>query len=76
MNEHRYLTSINDQTWGDLTTIKGHLNTSFNQLINDGCRLVVKENFQKVMELKERSEALATHREEPSSSWSVCRRLF
>ena len=38
---HRYVSHIDPQTWNDLTTIKEYINSSFDDLIKEGCRMVV-----------------------------------
>ncbi len=60
---HRYVGHIDPHTWEDLKTIKNVMNTSFNKLINDGCRLVVKEKFENISQQKKRRNSM--------SSWSV-----
>lgn len=59
MTQHRYLSHIDTQTWNDLTTIKEEMNTSINKLINDGCRLVVKDKFQNISEQKRHRNSMS-----------------
>ena len=45
MRTHNYLCRINDDQWIDLMKIKSLDKRSFNSLIQEGCRLVVKEKL-------------------------------
>ena len=60
---HRYVSHIDPHTWNDLTTIKNVMNTSFNKLITEGCRLVVKEKFENISQQKKRRNSM--------TNWSV-----
>lgn len=60
---HRYVSHIDPQTWNDLTTIKEYTNSSFNDLIKEGCRMVVREKFESISQQKKRRNSM--------SSWSV-----
>ena len=45
MRTHNYLCRINDDQWIDFKKIKSLDKRSFNSLIQEGCRLVVKEKL-------------------------------
>ena len=59
MNHHRYVSHIDPHTWNDLTTIKNVMNTSFNKLIIEGARLVVKEKFESISQMKKRRNSMS-----------------
>lgn len=52
LRTHNYLTRINDEQWTDLQRIKDLDNRSFNSLINEGVRLVVKNKLQELSTLR------------------------
>ena len=59
MTKHSYLSHIEPQLWDDLTTIKEEMDTSFNKLINDGCRLIVKDKFQNISQMKKQRNSMS-----------------
>ena len=48
MNQHTFLTRINDTTFNDLQLVKGLSNQSINSLLNEGARLVVSEKKEQI----------------------------
>jgi hypothetical protein len=58
MNTHRYVSHIEPQSWNDLQTVKKELDTSFNKLINEGIRLVIKERFETISQQKKRRNSM------------------
>ena len=60
MNTHRYVSHIDPSTWDDLTRVKSETQTSFNKLINDGCRLVIKEKFESISKQKKRRNSMSS----------------
>ena len=59
MNTHRYVTHISHQTWDDLTTIKKETNMSYNQLIQEGCGLVLKQRFETISKQKKQRNSMS-----------------
>ena len=58
MRTHNYLCRINDDQWIDLMKIKSLDKRSFNSLIQEGCRLVVKEKLQQLSILRKNRTSL------------------
>ena len=58
MRTHNYLCRINDDQWIDLMKIKSLDKRSFNSLIQEGCRLVVKEKLQELSALRKNRTSL------------------
>ena len=58
MRTHNYLCRINDDQWIDLMKIKSLDKRSFNSLIQEGCRLVVKEKLQQMSTLRKNRNSL------------------
>lgn len=58
LRTHNYLTRINDEQWTDLQRIKDLDNRSFNSLINEGVRLVVKNKLQELSTLRKNRTTL------------------
>ena len=58
MRTHNYLCRINDDQWIDLMKIKSLDKRSFNSLIQEGCRLVVKEKLQQLSTLRKNRNSL------------------
>ena len=58
MRTHNYLCRINDDQWIDLMKIKSLDKRSFNSLIQEGCRLVVKEKLQQMSNLRKNRNSL------------------
>ena len=48
MNQHTFLTRINDTTFNDLQLVKGLSNQSINSLLNEGARLVVSAKKEQI----------------------------
>ena len=58
MNQHTYLTRINDQTWMDLNRIKEVQNKSINTLLNEGARLIRDAEMQKIVQQRKQQTSL------------------
>ena len=58
MRTHNYLCRINDDQWIDLMKIKSLDKRSFNSLIQEGCRLVVKQKLQQLSILRKNRNTL------------------
>lgn len=57
-NTHDYLMRVQDETWEDLTIVKSLDNSSYNNLINEGIRLVVKDKLQQLSTLRKNRNSL------------------
>ena len=51
---HRYIAHFNPTVWEDMTKIKELENTSFNKLIQEGCRMVIDHKME--MNVKRRKQ--------------------
>ena len=51
---HRYIAHFHPTVWEDMTKVKELENTSFNQLIQEGCRMVVAQKLE--MNVKRRKQ--------------------
>jgi hypothetical protein len=43
---HRYIAHFNSSTWEDMTKVKELENTSFNKLIQEGCRMIIDNKME------------------------------
>ena len=57
-NTHDYLMRINDDTWEDLTRVKRLDNQTYNSLINEGIRRVVKDKLEQMTTLRKNRNSL------------------
>ena len=57
-NTHDYLMRINDDTWEDLTRVKKLDNQTYNSLINEGIRRVVKDKLEQMTTLRKNRNSL------------------
>ena len=58
MTTHNYLTRIHKDHWTDLQRIKELDNSSVNQLINEGVRLVVRNKLEQMTTLRKNRTSL------------------
>ena len=58
MRTHQYLMRVQDKTWEDLSRVKSLDNSSYNTLINEGIRLVVKDKLQQLSALRKNRTSL------------------
>ena len=58
MRTHNYLCRINNDQWIDLIKIKSLDKRSFNSLIQEGCRLIVKEKLGIISKQRKQSDSL------------------
>ena len=58
MNTHNYLTRIKDSHWEDIQRIKSLDNSSANQIINQGIRLIVKQKLEELSTLRKNRTSL------------------
>lgn len=49
---------VQDETWEDLSRVKSLDNSSYNTLINEGIRLVVKDKLQQLSALRKNRTSL------------------
>lgn len=56
---HQYLCRIPSKTWDDLNKIKELDNASYNNLISQGIRLVVREKLQELSTLRKNRNSLS-----------------
>ena len=49
---------VQDETWEDLSRVKSLDNSSYNTLINEGIRLVVKDKLQQLSALRKNRNSL------------------
>jgi len=56
---HQYLCRIPSKTWDDLNKIKELDNESYNNLISQGIRLVVREKLQELSTLRKNRNSLS-----------------
>ena len=52
MKTHQYLTRIKDEHWEDIKRVKTLDNSSANQIINQGIRLIVKQKLEELSTLR------------------------
>ena len=52
MNTHNYLVRVKDEHWEDIQRIKSLDNSSANQIINQGIRLIVKQKLEELSTLR------------------------
>ena len=52
MNTHNYLTRIKDSHWEDIQRVMTLDNSSANQIINQGIRLIVKQKLEELSTLR------------------------
>ena len=67
MNQHTYLTRIQDDTWVDLQKIKSMTSKSINTLLNEGCRLVRDEELRRLSQ--QRKTRTTLHSMDNHSGW-------
>ena len=58
MNTHNYLTRIKDEHWEDIQRVMTLDNSSANQIINQGIRLIVKQKLQELSTLRKNRTSL------------------
>ena len=58
MNQHSYLTRIQDDTWVDLQTIKNLTSKSINTLLNEGCRMIRDEELRRISQQRKTRNTL------------------
>jgi len=58
LRTHQYLMRVQDDTWEDLSRVKSLDNSSYNTLINEGIRLVVKDKLQQISALRKNRTSL------------------
>ena len=58
MNTHNYLTRIKDEHWEDIQRVKTLDNSSANQIINQGIRLIVKQKLEELSTLRKNRTSL------------------
>ena len=59
MRQHSYLTRINDAIWEDLNRVKQLDGQSINSLINQGCRSIVEEKKQDLVQQRKTRNTLS-----------------
>jgi hypothetical protein len=52
MNTHNYLTRIKDEHWEDIQRVMTLDNSSANQIINQGIRLIVQKKLEELSTLR------------------------
>ena len=52
MNTHNYLIRVKDEHWEDIQRVKTLDNSSANQIINQGIRLIVKQKLEELSTLR------------------------
>ena len=58
MNTHNYLIRVKDEHWEDIQRIKSLDNSSANQIINQGIRLIVKQKLEELSTLRKNRTSL------------------
>ena len=58
MNTHNYLTRIKDSHWEDIQRVMTLDNSSANQIINQGIRLIVKQKLEELSTLRKNRTSL------------------
>ena len=58
MNTHNYLTRIKDSHWEDIQRFITLDNSSANQIINQGIRLIIKQKLQELSTLRKNRTSL------------------
>ena len=58
MNTHNYLTRIKDEHWEDIQRVRTLDNSSANQIINQGIRLIVKQKLEELSTLRKNRTSL------------------
>ena len=58
MNTHNYLTRIKDEHWEDIQRVKTLDNSSANQIINQGIRLIVQKKLEELSTLRKNRTSL------------------
>ena len=58
MNTHNYLTRIKDAHWEDIQRVMTLDNSSANQIINQGIRLIVKQKLEELSTLRKNRTSL------------------
>ena len=58
MKTHNYLTRIKDEHWEDIQRVKTLDNSSANQIINQGIRLIVKQKLEELSTLRKNRTSL------------------
>ena len=58
MNTHNYLTRIKDEHWEDIQRVMTLDNSSANQIINQGIRLIVKQKMEELSTLRKNRTSL------------------
>ena len=57
---HDYLMRVNQENWEDLSRVKVLDNSTYNTLINEGIRLVVKNKLEQMTSLRKNRNSLET----------------
>ena len=63
--KHQYLTTIQHDTWNRLSQIKDLTQTSYNNLINQGCEKIISEKLEQISKINKQRNSLDniwTHR--------------
>ena len=55
---HDYLMRVNQENWEDLSKVKVLDNSTYNTLINEGIRLVVKNKLEQMTSLRKNRNSL------------------
>ena len=58
MNTHNYLIRVKDEHWEDIQRVKTLDNSSANQIINQGIRLIVKQKLEELSTLRKNRTSL------------------
>ena len=58
MNTHNYLTRIKDSHWEDIQRVMTLDNSSANQIINQGIRLIVQKKLEELSTLRKNRTSL------------------
>ena len=63
--KHQYLTIIKHDTWNRLSQIKDLTQTSYNNLINQGCEKIISDKLEQISKINKQRNSLDniwTHR--------------
>ena len=58
MNTHNYLIRVKDEHWEDIQRVMTLNNSSANQIINQGIRLIVKQKLEELSTLRKNRNSL------------------
>ena len=58
MNTHNYLIRVKDEHWEDIQRVMTLDNSSANQIINQGIRLIVKQKLEELSTLRKNRTSL------------------